>query len=409
MLGAGIAAAPPGPRPLAGARRARGRSPSCVRWTWPFGGRAAGQPRHRPGRRPARAGAPRRRRLLLRARRRAGRAGRAPRAVRRGGWRRRLGLLRRGRRRRRRRRWWRPRATPSARAEVALVQGGGQQGTRKTDTSVDRGVRAPRRRHRRWSSRRSTSSCGPRTSSTPTGPSSTIRGPRSSATSPADSDAPMIVGTVEDAGPEHFRNARRARRRRRRGHRTATTRSTACRSASTCRSASLLEPVAGDALPDRDALIGEQPGPPRRARPGRAASPRRSRGRSSSPTARGRAWRTAARLVLNPTNGSSFTGTIVQTQQVASSRMRAIETAAGSPRSRPPASPPSSTTHGNVLERTADQRAGRDPARGRAPRGPDDLHAAAGTSWPRPRAAAHRGRLGDRAARATASRAWHQR
>ena len=33
-----------------------------------------------------------------------------------------------------------------------------------------------------------------------------------------------------------------------------------------------------------------------------------------------------ARLVLNPTNGSSFTGTIVQTQQVASSRLRAIET-----------------------------------------------------------------------------------
>ena len=32
-----------------------------------------------------------------------------------------------------------------------------------------------------------------------------------------------------------------------------------------------------------------------------------------------------ARLVLNPTNGASFTGTIVQTQQVASSRMRAIE------------------------------------------------------------------------------------
>ena len=31
------------------------------------------------------------------------------------------------------------------------------------------------------------------------------------------------------------------------------------------------------------------------------------------------------RLVLNPTNGSSFTGTIVQSQQVASSRLRAIE------------------------------------------------------------------------------------
>jgi apolipoprotein N-acyltransferase len=33
-----------------------------------------------------------------------------------------------------------------------------------------------------------------------------------------------------------------------------------------------------------------------------------------------------ARVVLNPTNGASFTGTIVQTQQVASSQMRAIET-----------------------------------------------------------------------------------
>ena len=32
-----------------------------------------------------------------------------------------------------------------------------------------------------------------------------------------------------------------------------------------------------------------------------------------------------AEVVLNPTNGSSFTGTLVQTQQVASSRMRAIE------------------------------------------------------------------------------------
>lgn len=31
-------------------------------------------------------------------------------------------------------------------------------------------------------------------------------------------------------------------------------------------------------------------------------------------------------VVLNPTNGSSYTGTMVQTQQVASSRMRAIET-----------------------------------------------------------------------------------
>ena len=31
-------------------------------------------------------------------------------------------------------------------------------------------------------------------------------------------------------------------------------------------------------------------------------------------------------VLLNPTNGASYTGTIVQTQQVASSRLRAIET-----------------------------------------------------------------------------------
>jgi apolipoprotein N-acyltransferase len=31
-------------------------------------------------------------------------------------------------------------------------------------------------------------------------------------------------------------------------------------------------------------------------------------------------------LILNPTNGASYTGTILQTQQVASSRLRAIET-----------------------------------------------------------------------------------
>jgi apolipoprotein N-acyltransferase len=31
-------------------------------------------------------------------------------------------------------------------------------------------------------------------------------------------------------------------------------------------------------------------------------------------------------MVLNPTNGSSYTGTILQTQQIASSRLRAVET-----------------------------------------------------------------------------------
>ena len=76
--------------------------------------------------------------------------------------------------------------------------------------------------------------------------------------------------------------------------------------------------------------------------------------------------REGAGLILNPTNGASYTGTIVQTQQVASSRLRAIETGtlgragvadgvlrvrhAGRRRDRP---------HGR-------QRAGGDPPHGRA-------------------------------------------
>ena len=35
--------------------------------------------------------------------------------------------------------------------------------------------------------------------------------------------------------------------------------------------------------------------------------------------------RDGAQLIINPTNGSSYRGTILQTQQVASSRLRAIE------------------------------------------------------------------------------------
>ncbi|MEZ5138557.1 MAG: hypothetical protein R2711_07245 [Acidimicrobiales bacterium] len=45
-------------------------------------------------------------------------------------------------------------------------------------------------------------------------------------------------------------------------------------------------------------------------------------------------------LLYNPTNGSTYTGTFVQTQQVASSRLRAIESGRWLVRSRPPASAP---------------------------------------------------------------------
>jgi apolipoprotein N-acyltransferase len=85
---------------------------------------------------------------------------------------------------------------------------------------------------------------------------------------------------------------------------------------------SLLEPFGGSDLTTRDAIIGTHP--------------------AELDTPAGRvavaiSWEIffgdrvregvedGAEVVLNPTNGSSFSGTLVQTQQVASSRMRAIE------------------------------------------------------------------------------------
>ena len=137
-------------------------------------------------------------------------------------------------------------------------------------------------------------------------------------------DSPMIVGTVEGAGPDAFRNAAvlvdasgAVIQRYDKVHRVPFGEYVPLRS--------LLEPLAGDALPDRDALIGELPGyldvP---GRVGRVAVPVSWEIFFPDRTREG--VQAGAGLVLNPTNGSSFTGTIVQTQQVASSRMRAIET-----------------------------------------------------------------------------------
>ena len=85
----------------------------------------------------------------------------------------------------------------------------------------------------------------------------------------------------------------------------------------------LLESFAGDALPARDASIGEGPAV--------VDTPVGRLGVSISweiffgERARD-AIGNGGELLVNPTNGASFTGTQVQTQQVASSRMRAIET-----------------------------------------------------------------------------------
>jgi apolipoprotein N-acyltransferase len=236
------------------------------------------------------------------------------------------------------------------RAEVALVQGGGEQGTRKTDTGVvdvfERHVAASDRVEPPvdlvvW-------------------PEDVIDTDGAFVDDPwaevvADVarrlGAPMIVGTVEGAGPEHFTNSAvlldadgRFRDRYDKVHRVPFGEYVPLRS--------LLEPIAGDALPSRDALIGDEPNlldVPGEVGP--VTAPISWEIFFADRTREG--VEAGARLVLNPTNGSSFTGTIVQTQQVASSRMRAIENGRWVLQTAPTGFSAVIDDHGRVLERSA--------------------------------------------------------
>ena len=185
-------------------------------------------------------------------------------------------------------------------------------------------------------------------------------------------DAPLLVGTVEDAGTEHFRNSVQLFDadgeyvdRYDKVHRVPFGEWVPLRW--------LLEPIAGDALPERDAVTGtssnllDVPGPV-----GEVVTPISWEiffpDRTREGVERG------ARLVLNPTNGSSFTGTIVQTQQVAASRMRAIESGRWVAQVAPTGFTALIDDEGRVVERSAISEQSRDPRRGPPPRGPHDLH-----------------------------------
>ncbi|MGI9645976.1 MAG: apolipoprotein N-acyltransferase [Ilumatobacteraceae bacterium] len=63
--------------------------------------------------------------------------------------------------------------------------------------------------------------------------------------------------------------------------------------------------------------------------------------------------REGGEAILNPTNGASYTGTIVQTQQVASSRLRAIENGRWVVQAAPTGFTALIDADGNVLERSA--------------------------------------------------------
>jgi apolipoprotein N-acyltransferase len=58
-------------------------------------------------------------------------------------------------------------------------------------------------------------------------------------------------------------------------------------------------------------------------------------------------------VLINPTNGASYTGTIVQTQQVASSRLRAVETGRWLVQAAPTGFSEFVTPDGDVIDRTA--------------------------------------------------------
>ena len=58
-------------------------------------------------------------------------------------------------------------------------------------------------------------------------------------------------------------------------------------------------------------------------------------------------------VLINPTNGASYTGTIVQTQQVASSRLRAVETGRWVVQAAPTGFSEFVTPDGDVIDRTA--------------------------------------------------------
>ncbi|MGH9231163.1 MAG: apolipoprotein N-acyltransferase, partial [Acidimicrobiales bacterium] len=203
---------------------------------------------------------------------------------------------------------------------VALVQGGGPQGTRASDTDE----RAVFERHLTASADIETPVdlvVWPEDVVDVDDPVAETREGRELRELARRLDAPLVVGVVEDAGPDHFRNAAVAYDsdgeildRYDKVHRVPFGEYVPLRS--------LVERFAGDDLSSRDAIVGDHP-----------AELDTPAGRLSVAIS----WEiffgdrvregvdNGAEIVINPTNGSSFTGTLVQTQQVATSRMRAIE------------------------------------------------------------------------------------
>lgn len=134
--------------------------------------------------------------------------------------------------------------------------------------------------------------------------------------------APLLVGTVEGVSETEFRNSQQVLDAEGNwGDRYVKVQRVPFGEFVPFRS--LIEKVAPDTLAERDATLSTQSG---------------LLNTDAGPLATGISWeiffghrsraavRDGGELLFNPTNGSTYTGTFVQTQQVASSRLRAIET-----------------------------------------------------------------------------------
>lgn len=241
-----------------------------------------------------------------------------------------------------------PRGEQVGRLSYALVQGGGEQGTRASETDE----REVFERHLRASEQVQ-------------GPVDLVLWPENVvavdqlAGSREDVelaalarrlDATLIVGATEDAGPENFLNAAivynpdgSMGERYDKVQRVPFGEYVPMRD--------LIESLAGDAgLPERDAVEGTEP-----------AIVETQAGEFAVVISWEVFFTDRARegvleggeLILNPTNGSSYWLTLVQTQQVASSRLRAIETGRWVLQAAPTGFTAVVTEEGDVLARSA--------------------------------------------------------
>jgi apolipoprotein N-acyltransferase len=231
---------------------------------------------------------------------------------------------------------------------VGFVQGGGPQGTHDEDTDArvvfDRHYRASRRLPQGldlviWPED---------VVDTPRRVEQTRFGDRLAQLA-VDLRTTLIAGVVEDVGETQFTNASVAWNpqgevvgRYEKVHRVPFGEYVPLRS--------LVEPFGGDTLTEREAIVGT--GPPTLDVAGTRIGVVISWEVFFGHRARA-AVRHGGAMLINPTNGSSYTGTMVQTQQVASSRLRALETGRWVVQAAPTGFSAFVTPGGKVIGRTS--------------------------------------------------------